>query len=205
MKQAEILISTASAIARAISDYGLPWGLVPAAMAAAMGAAQLAVVSSATYQGGASAAPSAEGGSLTIGKRDTSVDLAKSNMNVGGELGYLRGESGMGNNSSNYQVSPSRATGGRVTAGIPVGENGPELFIPDVPGNIISADSRSGGQPIHASISISAIDAYGVEELLSKQRGNIITMLREAANANGETFLESVNTQEYTPTRYRRV
>jgi len=28
------------------------------------------------------------------------------------------------------------------------------------------------------------------------QRGNIIGMLRDAANANGETFLESVSIQE---------
>ena len=32
------------------------------------------------------------------------------------------------------------------------------------------------------------------EELLMSQRGNIISMIRESANANGEFFLENVNT-----------
>ena len=35
-----------------------------------------------------------------------------------------------------------------------------------------------------------------VEDLLTNQRGNIIDMIREAANANGEEFLETVRTTE---------
>ena len=41
------------------------------------------------------------------------------------------------------------------------------------------------------------MDAAGVEDVLSNQRGNIIRMIREAANENGERFLETVDTQTY--------
>ena len=44
---------------------------------------------------------------------------------------------------------------------------------------------------------INAVDAAGVEDVLSNQRGNIIRMIREAANENGERFLETVDTQTY--------
>ena len=48
-----------------------------------------------------------------------------------------------------------------------------------------------------ANISIHAIDADGVEEVLTNQKGHIINMLREAANANGQRFLEGVDTNKY--------
>ena len=41
------------------------------------------------------------------------------------------------------------------------------------------------------------MDASGVENLLVEQRGNIIRMIREAANDTGERFLETVDTQAY--------
>ena len=43
-------------------------------------------------------------------------------------------------------------------------------------------------------ITINAIDARGVEEVLMEQQGNIIGMIRSAANDYGEEFLESVET-----------
>ena len=43
--------------------------------------------------------------------------------------------------------------------------------------------------PVNANINISAIDAAGVEDVLINQRGNIISMIREAANAQGDGFL----------------
>ena len=45
-----------------------------------------------------------------------------------------------------------------------------------------------------AERSINAVDAEGVEQVLLQQRGNIIGMIREAANDTGERFLESVDT-----------
>jgi hypothetical protein len=47
------------------------------------------------------------------------------------------------------------------------------------------------------NFSINAVDASGVENLLVEQRGNIIRMIREAANDTGERFLETVDTQAY--------
>ena len=41
------------------------------------------------------------------------------------------------------------------------------------------------------------MDAAGVEDVLTNQRGNIIRMIREAANENGERFLETIDTQAY--------
>ena len=67
--------------------------------------------------------------------------------------------------------------------------------MPDTPGNIVSAgDTASGGGSSNVNISISAIDAAGVEDVLQAQRANIIGMIRESANQVGETFLENVDT-----------
>ena len=82
----------------------------------------------------------------------------------------------------------SRATGGYV-----VGEQGPELFMPETPGEIIPSGQGMGGVT-NVNFSINAVDAAGVEQLLMNQRGNIISMIRESANASGELFLENVNT-----------
>ena len=52
-------------------------------------------------------------------------------------------------------------------------------------------------------MSFNAVDAAGVEDLLVTQRGNIIGMIREAANSYGEDFVESVDTSILTPTSDR--
>ena len=89
-----------------------------------------------------------------------------------------------------------RANGGNTA--FMVGEQGPEMFVPERPGTIVPSDETSQlGAPINANINITALDADGVEDILMNQRGNIIGMLRDAANANGETFLESISVQEY--------
>ena len=63
--------------------------------------------------------------------------------------------------------------------------------------NVIPND-RLGGGASNVSFTINAVDAAGVEEVLLRQRGHIIGMIREAANDNGERFLEQVDTQVYT-------
>jgi DNA-binding protein len=70
------------------------------------------------------------------------------------------------------------------------------MFVPQQPGRIIPADDVSAPAPVNANINISAIDAAGVEDVLINQRGNIISMIRDAANAQGNTFLEEVNVAE---------
>ena len=89
-----------------------------------------------------------------------------------------------------------RASGGNT--GFMVGEQGPEMFIPDRPGRITPADEVAGmGAPMNVNFTIQAIDAQGIEQVLNSQRGNLIGMIREAANAHGEEFLENVNVQAY--------
>ena len=47
--------------------------------------------------------------------------------------------------------------------------------------------------PNNINFTIQAVDASGVESLLTEQRANIIRMIREAANEQGEPFLERVS------------
>lgn len=200
MKMAGVIMATAQAAMQAAAQPpGLPLTAPFVAMAIAMGAAQLAAIASTSYQGGGSA-PS-EGAStpatVSMGQRRTSTDLARS-QGAAGELAYFRGARGIGG-PENFRPAASgmkyRANGGNTA--FMVGEQGPEMFIPERPGTIVPSDEVSQiGTPINANINISALDAEGVEDILMNQRGNIIGMLRDAANANGETFLESVSIQE---------
>jgi hypothetical protein len=194
LMMAQTVISTASAMMQAVGQFGPVVGGVLAGVMAAMGAAQLAIIAGTSYQSSASSASSAgTSASLTIGKRSDSVDLARNNANAGGEAGYISGAQGSGTNASNYSRA---AYGGR--AGVIVGEKGPEVFMPDTAGTIVSNDNASkAGNSVSAAFHINAIDAAGVEEVLTKQRGHIIGMLREAANSNGQSFLENVKVAEY--------
>ena len=201
MKMASVIMATAQAAMQAASTPpGLPFTAPFVAMAIAMGAAQLAAISSTSYQGGGSS-PSAGASAPTqikVGERRTTTDLAKS-QGAGGELAYFRGGQGIGG-PENFRPAASgmkyRANGGNTA--FMVGEQGPEMFVPERPGTIVPSDETSQlGAPINANINITALDADGVEDILMNQRGNIIGMLRDAANANGETFLESISIQEY--------
>lgn len=195
MLMAQTVANTAAGIMRAIAEGGLA-GIVIGSVIAAMGAAQLAIISSQTYQGGSSSAPPAPTG-ISMGKRRSTVDLARSE-GAAGELGYLRGEGGTGgpeNFRRGFAGLKYRAEGGNT--GIVVGEQGPELFVPSTPGRVVPNDDI-GASNQNINFSINAVDAAGVEELLVNQRGNIIGMLREASNSYGEPFMEKVNTQVYS-------
>ena len=85
-----------------------------------------------------------------------------------------------------------RAMGGAV-AGYTVGEQGPELFVPEVPGTIVPNDDMAAGQPINVNFNVQAIDSASFNDALTVQRGNIISIIREAANGYGEGFLEQVD------------
>lgn len=196
IQMAQTVMATSLAIMTAVSGPpGLPWTAVFGAAAGAIGLAQLAAIAGTSYEGGGSIASG--GGTkagASVGERKNSVDLASSKGAVG-ELGYMRGGSGTGN-ANNFKPAFTgaryRAAGGSV--GYMVGEQGPELFMPEVPGNIVPAgetESVQGGTT-HLNFSITALDASGVEEILSGQRGNIIRMIRETANDAGEGFLEGV-------------
>ena len=160
-----------------------------------MTAMQIKAIKAQQFQGGeqtTSTAPS----SITVGKRDNKVDVSRGA--TAGETAYLRGQQGIGTNAN--QFIPGGAAGmkrGYAAGGeILVGERGPEVIQPTTSGyNVVPNDKLGGTNNIN--FSINAVDAAGVEELLTAQRGNIIGMIREAANEHGEEFMEEVNTGAY--------
>lgn len=192
VKMASTIIATAEAVMN--QKGNLPMMIAMGVM----GAAQLAIIAGTSYQGGSSgggevSAPSA----VNMGERSNTVDLGKGN-NAGGELAYMRGESGIGTGATNFK--PTSAFSGyknRSAGGYIVGEQGPEIFMPETPGEIIPAGRSMGGAPANVNFNISAVDATGVEDVLIRQKGHIIRMIREAANEHGDTFLESVRDEAY--------
>jgi len=204
MQMAQIIASTAVAIMQTMATGGA-YALPIALMVGAMGAAQLAVVAGTSYQGGGSASSAAGPTGVSVGKRKEGSDLSKS-KSARGELSYFRGESGTGgaeNFRSAFYGKKHRASGGNT--GYVVGEQGPELFMPDRPGTIVPADEVAGaGASSNVTFSINAIDATGVEDVLIQQQGNIIGMLRSAANSYGEDFMEDLDESTYTTPVARR-
>ena len=196
MLMAQTVANTAAGVMRAIAEGGIA-GIVIAGVIAAMGAAQLSIISSQTYQGGSSSAPSGPTG-IAMGSRRNGVDLAKS-QSARGELAYFRGESGSGGPESfkpAFSGYKNRAEGGNTA--YMVGEQGPELFVPERPGRIVANDDVSMGAPTNVSFNINTVDSSGVEDLLVAQRGNIIGMIRQAANSYGQDFVEDVDTSVFT-------
>ena len=84
------------------------------------------------------------------------------------------------------------ATGGSIL----VGERGPETITPLTGLNVTPSDMGAKSH-ITANFTIHAIDAVGVEEVLLGQQGNIISMIRSAANDHGQQILEAINTDMY--------
>ena len=206
MQMANILVSTATGIMQAWTNPMDPfkvWAPMMTGVIAAMGAAQLAIVAGTSFQGGGSSSSSTPSTpTISVGKKTEQTDLASS-RGAAGELAYFRGESGSGGPENfkpkgAFMGAKYRASGG-PTAGYIVGEQGPELFVPEMPGKIMPNDQMKQSAPVNANISISALDASGVEEILVAQRGNIIGMLREAVNSYGEDFYEDIDTAVYTP------
>lgn len=213
MQMAQVAINTAMAIsANVAAAAGAAAASGPAAPAVfagtlgmlngitlALGGAMMALIASTSYQGGGGGTPSVSGGggSVSVGERKSSVDMAKS-QGAGGELAYFRGGRGQGGPESftpAFAGYKNRAEGGNTA--FMVGEQGPELFVPNRPGTIVPNDDvQQAGTPVNANINISAVDAAGVEDVLMNQRGNIISMIREAANAQGDGFLENINVAE---------
>ena len=205
MLMAQTVANTAAGIMSAVAKDGA-LGIAMAVLIGAMGVAQLAIISGTSYQGGAGAGGGAAiPSSVSVGKRGTSSDLGKS-QSARGELAYFRGEEGTGgaeNFKSSFYGSKHRASGGNT--GYVVGEQGPELFMPDRPGTIVPADDvAAGGGSTNVNFSINAIDAAGVEDVLMEQQGNIIGMLRQAANSYGQDFMEDVDESTYTAPAARR-
>jgi len=193
---ANAIISTASAAAMAYTAAPPPFNIALAAMIGALGLAQVAIIRKTQFQGGNSTeAPKQT--ALEIGKRGSAVDVAKGTS--GGELNYLRGGRTDGTNLGGAGASfPGAAMGrrGYADGGVVVGERGPEVITPTRQVDV-TPNYALGTGTTNVNFSINAVDAAGVEDVLMNQRGNIIRMIREAANENGERFLEDIDTQAY--------
>lgn len=203
MQMAQTIANTASAVMQSfVNAGGFPLGMPMAVAMGAIGAAQLAVISGTSYQGGGSAGGDVSGGpsKISLGERNNTVDLANS-KSARGELAYMRGADGTGG-ASNFRPTGAftgmkyRANGGNTA--FMVGEQGPELFMPDRPGTIVPSDEVEQAAPTNVSFNINTVDSSGVEDLLVAQRGNIIGMIRQAANSYGRDFVEEVDTSVFT-------
>lgn len=204
LMMAQAVMATAAGIAGALGSPPVgPWNIALAAMIGAMGMAQIAIIGGTQYESSYTPKAVETPSTLSIGKRSDSVNLAMGpNANAGGEVGYLRGAAGTGTSAANYSTIGS-AYGGELTRGYGnrgfiVGEKGPELITPETPINVTPANDTATSAPVNATINIQAIDSQGVQDVLVAQKGNIIQMLRQAANASGQRFLEDVNVNVYT-------
>ena len=105
--------------------------------------------------------------------KQSSVSTVSAGSSLMG-LGSLKGFFGM-------------AKGGAVSKNQPyvVGENGPELFVPNQTGQITqNARGTSGGQTT-VNFNINTVDASGFEELLVRSRGTITQLINNAVNERG--------------------
>ena len=91
------------------------------------------------------------------------------------------------------QVQSIRATqfrekGGPISAGSPymVGERGPELIVPNQAANVVPNNQLGGG---NYTINISANDTEGFDELLTKRRGTLMSLINQSLNENGRPAL----------------
>jgi len=190
---ANAIVSAAAGAAMALA-YAGPFGPVLAGMILALGMAQVALIRKTSYQGGSSdvAAPNT---ALSIGGRSNAVDVSQGAS--AGETAYLRGNSGSGSNANNFTPGGAMGRKGYADGGMLVGERGPEVVTKE---EIIPNYALGGGGATSVTFNVNAIDGQSVQNMLFDQQGNIIQMIRDAANDNGETFLETVDTPVYNGT-----
>ena len=198
---ATALISGASAMVAALAPppvgAGPLFGPILAGAIAALTAAQVAIISKQQYQGTTGGDISSPQTALSIGGRSSAVDISQ--RATSGELSYLRGGKTTGENLGGSGASlPGSAMGrrGYADGAMLVGERGPEVVAPSGQVDVIPNYALGGGST-NVNFTINAVDGQSVQNMLYTQRGNIIGMIREAANANGEGFLESVDPAVY--------
>jgi len=83
------------------------------------------------------------------------------------------------------------ANGGAVSKGQPivVGEQGPELFVPNSTGQITQSARGTGGGETNVNFTINATDVRGVKELLIDNRATIVNVINSALNEKGKEAL----------------
>ena len=87
----------------------------------------------------------------------------------------------------NMKPPPRREMGGSVSSGQTylVGERGPEMFTPNMSGNITS--NKDLGGTTNITFNIQANDARGFDQLLQARRGLIIGMINKAMKQNAQS------------------
>ena len=195
----ETIMNTAAGMMLAVNTAGNIYvGLALAALTATMGMAQVAAISATSYGGGGSISANKQPTKIQIGERENKVDVSKGRGNVMGELAYLRGERGTGSSASDFRPGGFAGRKYRAAGGMVVGEQGPELFVPRVPGEVMSRSDLMGREvPMNITFQINAIDTANMEEMLETRQGSIISMIRAAANEHGQDFLEMIDTDTY--------
>jgi len=197
IKIATAIINTALAATLAYAQGGGLFGPILAAAITALGMAQVNLIKKTQFSGGPEDVGSGSNTALQIGGRSNNVDVARGATS--GELAYLRGGRTTGENLGGAGASlPGSAMGrrGYADGAMLVGERGPEVVAPSGQVDVIP-NYALGGQPTNVNFTINAVDGQSVQNMLYTQRGNIIGMIREAANANGEGFLETVDPAVY--------
>nr|AKH48580.1 protein of unknown function [uncultured marine virus] len=83
------------------------------------------------------------------------------------------------------------AKGGAVSKGQPimVGENGPELFVPNSTGQIEQSARGTDTGTTNINFTVNAVDVKGVEELLLDNRSTIVNVINGALNDQGKEAL----------------
>ncbi len=83
------------------------------------------------------------------------------------------------------------AKGGAVSKDRPimVGENGPELFVPNQTGQITQSARGTNSGATTVNFNINTVDASGFEELLVRSRGTITQLINSAVNERGSRNL----------------
>lgn len=179
----QILIQTAVAVMQAATSVPYPWSIPLMIAAAAAGALSYAQASSATPQLDGMSGGSGTTASLTLGKRDNSVDVSRNSS--GGELSYIRGESGVGN-ANNFVP---RAEGGNMIPGVGyiTGENGIEVITPSVPSKAVPADqigsTGKGGSAV--ILQVQAMDARSFVDFANENSAALRGAVEIALNENG--------------------
>jgi hypothetical protein len=113
--------------------------------------------------------------------------------NIGSSLGGLGGMGGGGSMFGDIFGSIGSflgfADGGRPPVGQAslVGENGPELFVPDSGGTIMPNDQMGGGgnDPLVVNFNLNAIDTMTGTQFLLQNKPAIVNMIGEAYNKRG--------------------
>ncbi len=82
---------------------------------------------------------------------------------------------------------PFFAKGGAVSKGQPivVGENGPEMFVPNSTGQITQSARGTGGESVNVNFNINTIDSRGFDDALQENRGTITAIINNALAEKG--------------------